>query len=362
MLLPAFILIGLLYQIQVAFLVRGLWHKINNPPTAKKLQESVAIVIPHRNEADSLIENLQHIQKLLGDNYSWRIVVLDDHSAEEHVELLRAYQAQSPISLIESEAKAGKKSALAWLFPKMEEDYILQIDADCEVDKGFFAAINARLVDSSPDLVVARVQMEAGSNVWSRLAAIDHLSLQLVTFSGLAQKQPLMAAGAAMAFKREKYLELMHHGADWAGGEDTFFTQALANSNGQISAAPEALVLTGAPENFRAFIRQRLRWGAKSVAYISTWSKFLAIVVALSNLYILYGIFSAALGYDGTLVFYFWSLKITADALLLYRHASLYGGLSLLKGYLFLALIYPFYIALVVVLIPFAAKDKWLSS
>lgn len=361
-LLFAFIVVILLYQVQTGFLARGLWHKIESGKPVDTVSDSVAILIVHRNDTQALLSSLESIQKALPGNYQWPIYLLDDHSSVEELERLKALLARFPFELVKSKTEPGKKKALAWLLPQLSEEYILQIDADCQVETDFFERLNSKLSKVSADLLVARVEMRPSKNIWSRLAALDHLSLQLVTFSGLAQSQAVMAAGAAMCFRRARFIELSSYGSKWAGGEDTFFTQALGKAKGQIEAIPEAVVYTEAPSNFSSFIRQRLRWGAKSVDYINNWSRFLAINVALSNVFILLGLSCAVLGLEVQLVWLFWMLKLLADGLLLYRFADLYGGAKLLRGYLFLALLYPFYIALVVALIPFAKKDQWLAS
>lgn len=361
MLLLIFIICTLLYQAQALFLARGLLSRLEGPPEVPIPLSNVGILIVHRNELMGLEDTIRSISKQLPEQWNWPIYVLDDHSSEMVREELLPMAARLNFRLWMSQVDPGKKNALKGFLPTIAEDYLIQTDADCKLGPGFLQQMNHAL-HQNPDLVVARVEMEASKNIWSRLAALDHLSLQLVTFSGLAQGKSIMAAGAAMAFRRKAFLAHINTGEEWVGGEDTFFAQALARSGGKICALPQANVITEAPANFKSFLNQRIRWGAKSRAYPSTLAKLLALSVAITNLYILLGFIYLSF-YDGpNFPASFWLIKMSGDALLLYRFASLYGGQKLLKGYLLLAVLYPFYIVLVISLIPFSGKKKWLAS
>lgn len=356
-----FIICILLYQAQAIFLARGLLNRIESPQPFTDPVAKLGILIVHRNEPESLKSTILSIKEQLPKHWDWPIYVLDDHSSDSVRRELADLALALNFQLHLSEASPGKKNALKAFLPNLTEEYMIQTDADCQLGSGFLAQMNNAL-HQEPDLVVARVEMEPSKNIWSRLAALDHLSLQLVTFSGLAQGKSIMAAGAAMAYRREVFLEHFSIGAEWVGGEDTFFAQALKQTGGKILALPEASVYTEAPANLRAFINQRIRWGAKSVAYPSTLAKVLAASVAITNIYILLGLVFLAFQPGPNLPASFWLIKMTADALLLYRFTSLYGGQKLLKGYLLLSIVYPFYIVMVISLIPFSGRKKWLAS
>ncbi|QNR23037.1 glycosyltransferase family 2 protein [Croceimicrobium hydrocarbonivorans] len=325
-------------------------------------QTSVAILIVHRNEPEALVSCLKHLQEAEKPSSKWPIYVLDDHSSSQYTKELEKIRQNFEVKIVPSEALAGKKNALAWFLPQMKEEFVLQTDADCEVDSDFLIAIEAHLARQEPDVIVARVRMFPTRNWWSRLAALDHMALQLVTFSALNQGKLVMAAGAAMAYRPKDYLRHQELGKAWAGGEDTFFTQAMAKEGAKIVAEPHYGVNTPAPENFKALVRQRIRWGAKSVDYPSLLAKSLAASVALINLGIVLGIILSPFFEINGFLWYFWLYKIGWDAFLLQRFAALYGGSGLLRGYLILALLYPFFIALVILLMPFSSKKKWLAS
>lgn len=326
------------------------------------LPSDLAILIAHRNDLEALKKLLQKIKnnpKLA----SLSLNVVDDHSQDVVFTQLSDYCAEQKlaVNLIRNIEEPGKKGALNHALKQIHSEYILQLDADVEPADDLYEQLSAAMRPEL-DLMVAGVRMEPRSSFWSQLAALDYLSLQLTTFSFLALAKPIMASGATMLYRRRSFLEHQEQGKDWQSGEDTFFIQSLAREQGsQIAFNPRAYSSTAAPQSLKALIRQRLRWGAKTVAYPSKLAKIIALLVAILNLYL----FTAGmLLITGYVEFYPWLLlfllKASGDYFLLYSYARLSGEKKLLRNYPIKALLYPLYISLVVLLIPFAPKKRWL--
>ena len=213
-----FLTLSILYQIQFLFLGRGLLKPIKPIKEKGFINTEPALLIVHHNDFSALEESLSHFHQV-NTQARIKVYVLDDHSNQEVVQKLTILCDIFKAELIASEADRGKKKALAWFLPQIKEDYIIQIDADCKVDENFLPA-NLKVISTcSPDLIIGQVRMKPQSNIWSKLAALDHLSLQLVTFSALKQNVVLMAAGASMAYRRESFLEYLSVGMEWAGGK-----------------------------------------------------------------------------------------------------------------------------------------------
>lgn len=357
------LLLSLLYQLLLVFLGRGLLKAEPKPrliPIDKDL--SIGILVVHRNNPKELSKTVELIQAQNKNLSHWPLYILDDHSAEEHQAELHQIAQMYEAQIIPSEAEGGKKKALQWFLPRLQEDFIIQTDSDCELGADYLQIMAQSIQETGAEMHIGRVEMLPVQNIWSRLAALDHLSLQLVTFSALKQKKVLMAAGASMAYDRKAFLQYLEVGKAWAGGEDTFVAQAMAEAGKTLKAMPYAVVRTEAPQNFNSFIAQRLRWGAKSSAYPNTLAKALAVSVALINLSFVAAVFLSPFVAIPQVIWMLWLYKMVGDALLLFRFSSFYGGGQLTRNYLVLALLYPFYISIIVLLSPFSAKDRWLGA
>ncbi len=353
-----------LYALLWLFLHGGL-ERLKNRKSSKPLEskwEKLCLLIPHRDDEASLFQLLATLaedEKLA----SCPIVLIDDHSSQPLKPRLEASKLNENlrIELYQNQGEPGKKGALAYVLPQLTYQYILQLDADVLPDTKLFQELD-RSWTKDTELLVAGVRMQPTNNLWSQLAALDHLSLQLSMFATLAQKKPIMASGATMLYAKEAYLRYQAIGSNWQSGEDTFFLQALSRQKiDAIDFNPRAFSVTAAPKNLKALLRQRLRWGAKTRAYPSNFAQALALLVASLNLYVLYfylfSLITWSLSLYGLALL---SLKFIGDYLLLFKYASLTAERNLLRGYLAKAMLYPIYIALVVLMIPFAPKKKWL--
>ena len=171
-----------------------------------------------------------------------------------------------------------------------------------------------------------------------------------------------MANGAAMAYESDTWSRFKTVGENWSSGDDSFLVQAAAKDKSLgIAAVPRASVSTDAPNSWQSFFNQRVRWGAKAIAYPSVFAKIVALIVAIFNLSLVISLITA-------LVFSWVSLpfviiiflgKAVLDYPLLRRFATNTRQKSLMKGYLLSSLFYPFYISVSIIFIILPFKKRW---
>lgn len=322
--------------------------------------KDLAVLIPHKNDTAVLPQLLDCLDKI---DHGLSVYIVDDYSDPSNAETLRGLAESYPIKLISNEANPGKKGAIAFALEQINEQNILQLDADVVPADNLFHELS-KVWTNSTQLTIAAIRMKPVSNFWSELAALDHLALQLSTFASAANHTPIMASGACMLYQKNSFLKYSRIGENWQSGDDTFFAQALAKDDANaISYNPMAFSTTMAPTSFKAFIKQRLRWGAKTPAYPSSKAKIIALIVAFINGYLIFGTLATLTGSMNVFFLaFFWVLKAWGDYHLLRAYAQRTGEIDLLKGYPLKALAYPFYISLVVMLIPFAPKQRWLKA
>lgn len=329
--------------------------------TSPKKSLSISILVAHHNDFEALTNLLRHLEQNFSD-LDIPVFLVSDYSDQQAYTSFQEQYSDSSLNLhfFSNQDSRGKKQAIAFALERIESRYILQLDADVLPNENLFSLLKEQLSEE-PEILVARVAMIPSHGFWSRLAALDYCSMQLSTFAFLAQGRPIMASGATLVYERKSFLRHKDIGADWQSGEDTFLLQAIGKENkSQVAYSPRLFSETPAPQAFRSFIKQRLRWGAKSRAYPSHYAKAIALLVASLNLFLVFG-FVASLFYAYP---WYWlfvlSFKLLGDWFLLKSFTQQTGEERLLKSYLGMALVYPFYISLVVLFIPFAPKTKWL--
>lgn len=350
---------------------RGLSRILPAPAPAEgespQVNEDFALLVPFARAQDGLKGLLQ---SLVEQKISWssgRVLLIADHPPENDLaqvkESIAHYKKLLPLQLAVNPGIAGKKSALAYGRAQVQVKIIVQSDADVVWEADALAALLQPFAQKDQALVMGYVKMTSENRAVGALAAIDFLSLQAVGHGLAAMQQPLMANGACMAYRSALYDRFQEVGRSFSSGDDVFLLQAIAKAKaGRISSQLAARVSTPAPQSLPAFLRQRVRWGAKSTGYPSVRAKYLAILTASYNatilLLLLAGLLEARYWLMAALI---WLPKVWMDGQLLYAFSRDMKEDWSWRNYFGNALVYPFYISLTVLMILFgpASRRKW---
>lgn len=342
------------------------WRSVPVWKEVQKVNGAVSVVIPYRNEEENLPLLLRSISEQEVDGIDVEVIFVNDHSEDGGPELIADFSKKVSFDLINvnlGTEESGKKSALKRGVEAASHPIILQTDADCSFGPSWLKTMIAAFAESDIRAVLGPVNMLPAQNFWSRFASLEFMSLQATGASLCLMEFPVMSNGANMAYYREDWLRHSDVGRQLSSGDDTFFIQALSRSGRKVAFAKswDALVETRAPDDFNPFIRQRVRWGAKTSSYLFTGAKVLAVMIALLNLGILmltvvgiwYPWYLAVAG--GILIF-----KMVIDGLLLRSYSTMSGQQGLMKSFVLASLIYPVYISYAVALVVFyPAYGRW---
>ena len=142
-------------------------------------------------------------------------------------------------------------------------------------------------------MIAGPVIYSTGQNTWSRLQALEFLSLTGAAAGGIGSRTPFMCNGANLCFRRQAFDEVGGYSGSehLASGDDIFLLHKIKKRYGRQAVAyiksVDAVVTTKHASGFKSFIHQRIRWASKSKSYNDLFTKITAIVVFLLNLSIL---------------------------------------------------------------------------
>ena len=119
-----------------------------------------------------------------------------------------------------------------------------------------------------------------------------------VTAGSIGQKKPVMASGANMFFVKQTFYEVggYEDNNDVASGDDVFLMQKIFIRDQKAIGFvknKQAISQTAAPQSFREFLNQRIRWTSKSARMIDPKVKavltfnYLFYLSCFLNLYVL---------------------------------------------------------------------------
>ncbi|MBS3915279.1 MAG: glycosyltransferase [Bacteroidetes bacterium] len=235
-------------------------------------KSTFSIIIPYRNERKNLNQLLESLQILDYPEELFEVIWIDDHSADSGDLILGNYISQYKpsgnwIHLINE--KTGKKNAVDMGVRNAKMDFILTIDADCNINREILNDLNWRTQLPGkfifPGPVIFKRKEGNISEAYQRL---ENSGLIVYTAFGISIGKPFMANGANLCYSRKAFLEVsgFEGSNQHPGGDDEFILEKIMDrypDSALFRYSENSLVLTQTQSGFHNLIQQRIRWAGK---------------------------------------------------------------------------------------------------
>jgi biofilm PGA synthesis N-glycosyltransferase PgaC len=343
-----------LWYMTILFVITAGWLKLKPFQIVQRsFHTRLSLVIALRNEAENLPALLNDIEQQTYPSDLWEILFVNDHSEDNSLNLLRAFQASRSkhnVRIIEAKGE-GKKQALLEGIKQAEGTLIVSTDADCRLPQSWLTRMVSFYEQNKPIMILGLVAYRDEQNLLQNLFSLDFLSLVASGAGSMAMHLPLMGNGANLAFEKDAFLEA---GAEaqhqhYASGDDVFLIHYLFKKYGKQSVQflknKESIITTPPPRRWCDFIQQRIRWGSKAKGYQLLWPLQVALAVFLLNtLLVLTLAISFVVPWFLFIFIVFIFLKFLIDLPLMQSFSEFSNKRNLIK-YLFpFEILYPFYI------------------
>ena len=215
------------------------------------------------------------------------VLVLNNGSTDQTAQIVQNWISQYPdgkVSLIEL-GDIGKKNAITTGVHCAKGSHIVCTDADCEPPQQWLRLLESAFIQYQPKLIAAPVVIHGEHHLLEWFQSLDLLGLMGITGSGIFSKWQHMANGANMAYPKSTFYDVNGYEGNVhiPSGDDLFLVQKVAKQwPGSVFFLKnaDAAVKTKAMPNWRAFTRQRVRWGSKNVA-LPEWPVRLSLLWVL---------------------------------------------------------------------------------
>ncbi len=347
------IIIGTIYTVWMIWLLI-YQSRINFFETRKTTPVSkFSIVISFKNEAEYLPRLLHSLKNLNYPLQHFEIIAVDDHSVDESFEIVNRYKN---IKVVKNSGN-GKKRALQTGITMALNEWIVTLDADCELQQDYLQTLNGFIVENQPEMILGPVRYFDTKSFIEQFQQFEFLCLQALTMASYASEKPFLANGANLIFKKKSFEAVGGHEGNLsiASGDDVFLLQKFTQQfPGKIKflKSRSAIVKTQAAPNWKSLIQQKIRWASKSKKSGQTIAKLLGILMMLVHLSLLYALFNFKEFY------WFIVVKFLVDALCLSQTNRFYRARLLWWYYPLSFIVYPFYLLIVFVL-AFRGKYQW---
>ena len=274
-LIPAMILVTLLAFIPgglVAFLLASILLDHQPRLTNEYPTGPVTVLIAARNEEASIGETVRY---LAAQDYGGplHIILVDNGSTDATSATVKAAAVEHDVEVtVLHETRPGKSLALNRGLEIVDTPVVITLDADTILQRSAIRLLMARHA-SAPDDVVAVagsvLVRNSRAGFWTRVQEWDYfLGIASVKrMQGLFQGT-LVAQGAFSLYETDAVRQV----GSWpdAIGEDIVLTWKLLETGARVFYEPLAVAFTSAPEEFRAFARQRSRWARGMIEGLRT--------------------------------------------------------------------------------------------
>lgn len=275
----AVLLIQLLYY---GFVFLRFSIKKETIPSAKNI--AVSVIICAKNEAYNLRLNLPSI--LNQDYYNFEIVLIDDNSSDETLEVMEAFALQhSNIKVVKvkpiDKYWGNKKYALTLGIKAATHNFLLFTDADCKAQSNqWIQSMSAHFSKSKSIVLGYGAYEKKKGSFFNKLIRFETLLTAVQYFSYANLGTPYMGVGRNLAYRKDAFFEVsgfMSHMHIKSGDDDLFVNQLANASNTAICTLPDSFTTSLPKKTLSSWIKQKRRHISTAKFYKSKHKFFLAL-------------------------------------------------------------------------------------
>jgi biofilm PGA synthesis N-glycosyltransferase PgaC len=317
LLIPLLIYVGL-----VIWFIKG-WAGIRELGIRnQELGIMVSVIIPCRNEANTIETILKAIDQQKFDFNNLEVIVVDDHSMDDTLGVIRNLESGignfKPLVVKLSENEVGKKAAIKKAIEISSGEIIVCTDADCEFGVDWLNSMTSAFHTPEIQMVTGPVMFFERPGFWNQLMQLEFLSLIGIGAASVQNGHPNMCNGANIAYRKSAFNSVngFEGNEHIPSGDDEFLMHKIHDKfkgGVQFVKNHEAIVYTQPPHSLSEFVNQRIRWGSKAGHYINFKSKLLPAFMYLFNVVLFFTPLLYFMGMPWELIAILWLGKLSIE-------------------------------------------------
>jgi glycosyltransferase involved in cell wall biosynthesis len=236
----------------------------------------VSVIICAKNEYDNLEKNLP---LFINQEYpNFELVLIDDASSDETLELLEAYEKQYAfIKLVKVENNeafwGNKKYALTLGIKASKHEYLLFTDADCKPNSTTWLKEMSSQFTNQKTIVLGYGGYEKIKNSFlNQLIRYETVLTALQYFSWAKSGKAYMGVGRNLAYKKSEFYKtngFINHMKLRSGDDDLFVNEATTSQNTSTQFSANSFTYSKPKTSYREWFKQKRRHIATSKYYKS---------------------------------------------------------------------------------------------
>jgi peptidoglycan-N-acetylglucosamine deacetylase len=232
--------------------LRPDYAKLPDPPP------SVTVLIPAHNEESVIVQTVQSV--LLSDLTDIQVIVVDDGSADQTLELLQSNFGNNDCVQILHQVNRGKAAALNNALSHAQTEIVVTIDADTEIEPDAIRKLIRHFSDPKVGAVAGNVKVGNRSRWLTRWQALEYITSQNMEKRAFDLLNCITVVPGALGAWRKEAIEAAGGITADTVAEDADLTIAIRRLGWRVTYDEESIAWTEAPETPGQLIRQRFRW------------------------------------------------------------------------------------------------------
>lgn len=349
------------YALLILLLIIGFIlaiSKKNKPQTKKK---PISIIVPFHNELSNLPQLIESLNKLDYPTDKFEVFLVNDCSNDDSEGWLEANDHVFKFKhfIINLTKKVGKKTAIEKAMIMVNFEKIVTTDADC-----FHHPLWLEEINNTKGKLAIGITLKNSSSygILEKFQECESMILGGVTIGTAQLKMPILASGANLSFSKKSFEQIkpFEDNKHIASGDDMFFLEAILKQGKSIHSRSKYPVLTSVKKSWSSYLDQTTRWSAKTSGLAVPGLGVIALLTIIGNLFWIASIITWLVTKENiflTLAI----IKFTVDFLFLFLTSLRYNRLILIAYAPVMALIYPFYL-IVLIMKVLGYKEKWSNN
>jgi hyaluronan synthase len=261
-----------IYTIVIACYVfsRFLLAAVYRPPRDAGLEPSIAIIVPAFNEGEAVERTIDSCCAIEYPSDKLEIIVINDGSTDETWQHMNHAAARHPgrVNCIDLGRNKGKRAAVTAGIRASTAEFIVSVDSDSLPAPEAVGKLIQGFADPKVGAISGLTHVRnANANVLTRMqAASYYVNFQLFKAAESVVNTVSCASGCFAAYRRTAVMPILEDwehqrlfGRRWEHGDDRALTNMILR-RWKIIYDGEAEAWTTAPDGYRKFFKQQLRW------------------------------------------------------------------------------------------------------
>ena len=233
----------------------------------------ISILIPAYNEENSIKDTIEHVMQSDYPKDKLEVIVINDGSTDNTKNVVnRLFKKYHNLKLLDKK-NSGKANSLNEAIKIARGELIAVVDSDSFPEKESLKKLTGFFNDEKMGAVTSFVGVRnKDNNFFAKIQSIEYLIL------GWSRKlfdfvNSVWCTNGPLSLYRKKYVIEVGGFDPNTVTEDIDITWNLLNHNYKTSMCLDANVTTIVPESYKAWFRQRTRWGLGGLQAIKKYKK-----------------------------------------------------------------------------------------